>query len=103
MDWRQQRVEDLNNRLVNKSKLLGSYENESDYESDPRTKKKLENQISNLKNEIDGLSSEIDDIQKKFLTFDKANHSPCNQALDSVNLRQQYYEEYIQRKRQQKD
>ena len=97
MDWKQKRIEDLNTRLLAKIELLGEYEKKLDYEKEPSEKKQIKDCIENLKEEIETISSEIQAFSK-----DLDENTPDTNS-DLTEIRQKYYDEYVERKRKEKD
>lgn len=59
MDWRQKRINDLNQRLLEKVELLADYESELDTENDPQPRKKWKQKIKTIKTEITDLNDEL--------------------------------------------
>lgn len=100
MDWQQKRLKDLNTRLLDKTELLGEYEKELDYEKEPSEKRRLQDAIQKLKDEIEVISVEAKQFAKS-PTKDVDEHV-YGISLNLVEVRQQYYDEYIARKRKEK-
>lgn len=102
MSWKQKRIEDLNTRLLDKVELLGEYEKKSDFEDEPTEKKKLRGAIQRLKEEINRISIEIEEIQNP-QTSEELSKISSRIDPDLIKIRQQHYDEYIKRKRKEKD
>jgi GTP-binding protein EngB required for normal cell division len=64
MDWKQKRINDIEERLLFRYKLLDKYEKESDYERDPATKERLEDAIQELKKKIEESKQELEGFTK---------------------------------------
>ncbi len=101
MDWKQKRLNDLNIRLLSKIELLGEYEKELDYEKEPSEKRRLQDAIQKLKDETEIISVEAEQLSKS--TTKESDENACGVSLNLVEVRQQYYDEYIARKRKKKD
>lgn len=101
MDWKQKRLKDLETRLLNKIELLGEYEKEFDYEKEPSGKRRLQDIIQKLKEEISIVIAEIEQFPKSATKESDEIASDVN--LNLAKTRQQYYDEYIERKRKEKN
>jgi arsenate reductase-like glutaredoxin family protein len=101
MDWQQKRLKDLNKRLLNKIELLGEYEKELDYEKEPSDKRRLQDAIQKLKDEIEVISVEAEELAKS--TTKETDEHTSGTSLNLVEIRQQYYDEYIARKRKEEN
>lgn len=97
MDWQQKRLKDLNTRLLSKIEILGEYEKALDYEKEPSEKRRLQDIIQKLKDEIKVVSVESEHLSKT--TTEEPDEDGSGTSLNFAAVRQQYYDEYIERKR----
>ena len=101
MDWKQKRLNDLNTRLLNKTELLGEYEKKFDYEREPSEKRRIQDIIQKLKEDISAINFEFEGFSKS--TNKELDENTPETELNIVKTRQQYYDEYIERKHKEKN
>lgn len=101
MDWKQKRLNDLDTRLYQKIELLGDYEKQSDYEKEPSESRKLQDKIQEIKGEISKISAEYQQARK--LIPEELQQSISDTSSGSDKIRQEFYDEYIRRKRKEEN
>jgi hypothetical protein len=79
VDWRQQRKQDLEQRMLEIVKLLGQCEQKLTYEEDPQTIGKLNIQIADLKKQINECKSDLD-------SYEQGQKTQVDLALTMANI-----------------
>jgi hypothetical protein len=79
VDWRQQRKNDLEERMLNLVQLLSKYENKSIEESDPKETQRLKSEIASLKQQMSECQCDLDS-----LTTEKGTHKNLAEVMSNV-------------------